>query len=652
MIASVYQNFTLNRGGKMFWDEIKRHYDAGSAHQFLLHFNVNDLLYDDVYGYLRTTDYLMAQLNLLGCQLVLGYNTAEGIHFPKVGQWRNTQRALELFPQYNKTGAFHFQSLATWLQTLQRFREVEDINLAEQEVDPQLVRRRINADLAFDKEHEDPFVTMDPSPSAEFRQRLNRLLRQGRARVGLVIDSLELLTPNDPSLNEVAKNEVQLLFSQIQYWASDLDIRRRKHVILLVTHNISDIHPNFTVNPEIPVVEIPFPNYEERLRFIEHLHDISDGSAQMRKTLGNHRERETLAAETIGLNLLGVHDVVQQAESTQQKAGGEPLFRYRGESIRTFSRGVLELGETQRGPSDDGWYVMRIIRDIADGMKNRDLRRVPRGILLLGPPGTSKEYAARVLAGEANMTLVRLRYASQVGEVTININQDGNTYERNLNAGLNFIRGIAPTVVFMDGIEQASPHTTMNPEEHDRMLPSALVNAINDISLHGRVIWVGASQRPDLMPPIFRRYGIFDTKLIMLPPTSGGRVEILRIFCRGQASGNINFQSLVGGAETDGLTWRDLLLIVQRANNIARRSGRDTFTEGELRQAVNDFVPDYSREMQIFMGLLALREANSRMMVPDGLLPEYQEFVEGNRVDKTRINKRLMELSHQLGLRN
>ena len=76
----------------MFWDEIKRHYDAGSAHQFLLHFNVNDLLYDDVYGYLRTTDYLMAQLNLLGCQLVLGYNTAEGIHFPR---WVNGETHRE-----------------------------------------------------------------------------------------------------------------------------------------------------------------------------------------------------------------------------------------------------------------------------------------------------------------------------------------------------------------------------------------------------------------------------------------------------------------------------------------------------------------------------------------------------------------------------
>ena len=636
----------------MFWDEVKKHYDAGSAHQFLIHFNVNDLLYDDVYGYLRTTDYLMAQLNTLGCQLVLGYNTSEGIHFPKVGQWRNTQRALEIFPQYNKTGVFHFQSLATWIQTLRRFREVEDVNPAEEEVDPQLVRRRINADLAFDKEHEDPFVMLDATPSAEFRKQLNRLLQQGRTKIGLVINPLELLTPNAASLNQVTADEVQLLFNQILHWASDLDIRRRKHVVLLVTHNISDVHPNFTVNPEIPMIEIPFPNYEERLNFIEHLHDISDGSSQMRKTLGNHRERQTLAQETLGLNLLGVHDVVQQAESAQRKAGGEELLRYRRESIKTFSHGVLELGETYRGPSDDGWYVMRIIRDIADGMKNRDLRRVPRGMLFLGPHGTSKVYAARVLAGEANMTFVRLRYANQVGEVTININENGNSYERNLNAGLNFIRGIAPTVVFIEDIEQASPYTTMNPEEHEQMFPRALANAMNDISLHGSVIWVGESQRPDLLPPIFRRYGIFDTKLIMLPPTGGGRVEILRILCQGQTSGNINFQALVGGTETDGLTWRDLLLIVQRANNIAKRNGRDTFTESELRQTLNDFIPDYSREMQIFTGLLALREANSRIMVPDDLLPEYQEFVDGNRIDKTAINRRLMELSDQLGLRN
>ena len=604
----------------MFWDEVKKHYDAGSAHQFLLHFNVNDLLYDDVYGYLPAVDYFMEQLNVLGCDLVLGYNTSQGIRLPNVGRWRNTQRMLQLMPK------------------------------EDQEAENRGERRRINSNMAFDEVHKDPFLKIDPAPSKELREKLNNLLGQGRTKIGLVINFLEQLVPNDPSLSNVARDESQLLFNRIQSWASDLNIRRHRHVVLLVANNVFDIHPNLTVNPEIPMIEIPFPDYSERVKFIEHLHDISDGASQMRKTLGNNDEREVLARETIGLNLFGIHDVVQQAESAQQKAGGEPLIRYRRESIKTFSHGVIELGESNTGPADDGWYVMRMIRDIADGMKHRDLRRVPRGMLLLGPPGTSKAYAARVLAGEANMTLVQLRYANQVGEVTININENGNTYERNLNAGLNFIRGIAPTVVFMDEIEQASPHTTMNPEDHEQMFPRALVNAMNDTSLHGSVIWVGASQRPDLMPPIFRRYGVFDTKLIMLPPTSGGRVEILRIFCRGQTSGNINFQALVGGSETDGLTWRDLFLIVQRANNIARREGRDTFTEAELRQALNDFIPDYSREMQIFMGLLALREANSRVMVPDGLLPEYQEFVDGNRIDKTGINKRLMALSDQLGL--
>ena len=130
-------------------------------------------------------------------------------------------------------------------------------------------------------------------------------------------------------------------------------------------------------------------------------------------------------------------------------------------------------------------------------------------------------------------------------------------------------------------------------------------------------------RRPDLMPPIFRRYGIFDTKLIMLPPTGGGRMEILRIFCQGQTSGNINFQSL---------RWRSRDRWVDMA-----RSALDCSTARTISQDAAVAIPSQNASsakhsttsyqiihgrLQIFMGLLALREANSRMMVPDGLLPE------------------------------
>lgn len=606
----------------MFWEQIVRHYRAGSAHQFLLHFNVQDLHYDDAYGYLPAMPYLMEQLNLLGCDLVVGYNSVQGIIFPNVRQWRKTQKMLEIVPPD----------------------AADEVPLPDE-------RRRINSNLAIGKLHEDPVVTMEPHPSEELQNRLSHLLRQGRAKVGLIINFLEQLAPNHPSLTSGANDESQRFLNLLNHWASDLDIRRRKQIILLVTQNTFDIHPSLTVNPEIPVVEMPFPDYAQRLKFIAHLHAISPDDAPMRESLGDARAREEFARETAGLNLFGIHDIARQAATTQQEARGELLLNYRQESIKTFSHGVLEVGEPRevarmQGPS----HVNRAIQDIADGLKQGDWRRIPRGVLLLGPAGTGKVFIAKLLAGKAETAFVQLRYASQVGEVAISVNGNEGSYERNLIAALSFIRGIAPVVVFIDEIERASPHTSMQPEQGERGLPVSLVNAMSDTSLRGKVLWVGATNRPDLMPAIFRRTGIFDHKLILLPPTPFERAAILKIFCEPRTQESIDYQSIIGDERTDGITARDLWLIMQRARNLALRNNREQLIEADLREAVNDFVPDHSREMQQFMGLLAMREANSRAMLPDALLPQYQEFVEDNRIDKTKINRRLLELSGELGL--
>ena len=606
----------------MFWEQIATHYRAGSAHQFLLHFNVQDLHYDDAYGYLPAMPYLMEQLNLLGCDLVVGYNSVQGIIFPNVRQWRKTQKMLEIVPPD----------------------AADEVPLPDE-------RRRINSNLAIGKLHEDPVVTMEPHPSEELQNRLSHLLRQGRAKVGLIINFLEQLAPNHPSLTSGANDESQRFLNLLNHWASDLDIRRRKQIILLVTQNTFDIHPSLTVNPEIPVVEMPFPDYAQRLKFIAHLHAISPDDAPMRESLGDARAREEFARETAGLNLFGIHDIARQAATTQQEARGELLLKYRQESIKTFSHGVLEVGEPRevarmQGPS----HVNRAIQDIAAGLKQGDWRRIPRGVLLLGPAGTGKVFIAKLLAGKAETAFVQLRYASQVGEVAISVNGNEGSYERNLIAALSFIRGIAPVVVFIDEIEQASPHTSMQPEQGERGLPVSLVNAMSDTSLRGKVLWVGATNRPDLMPAIFRRTGIFDHKLVLLPPTPFERAAILKIFCEPRTQESIDYQSIIGDERTDGITARDLWLIMQRARNLALRNNREQLIEADLREAVNDFVPDHSREMQQFMGLLAMREANSRAMLPDALLPQYQEFVEDNRIHKTKINRRLLELSGELGL--
>ena len=81
-----------------FWDRISEEYNASSAHLFLLHFNVHDLAYDEVYGYLPMMYYLMEQLNVEGCDVVLGYSPSQGVIWPDIGQWRSVQRLLGLQP--------------------------------------------------------------------------------------------------------------------------------------------------------------------------------------------------------------------------------------------------------------------------------------------------------------------------------------------------------------------------------------------------------------------------------------------------------------------------------------------------------------------------------------------------------------------------
>lgn len=614
----------------MFWDNIESQIKVAAAHQFLLHFNVGDLQYDEFYGYLPTNDFLMEQLNVLGCRLVLGYNATQGFMWPHMGQWIQTQRILGLIPKDKKPPD-----------------ETEE-------------RKRINSQLNINKLHEDPFYKSDPLPTKDLANKLHDLLKQDRVRIGLVINHLEQIAPNDPLMDAGMKENQQYFFHQLQNWASDLEIRRKGHIVLLLTQNTFDVHPQFLVNQEIPIVEVPFPDYDDRLTFIQHLstipqeishQDSPDEKVEVRLNLGNDREKQTLAKDTAGLNLFAIHDLVRHATSLKQKVEGPILANYRRESVKTFSHGIIEVSEPLTEPRQH-WspHVTRVIEDVVDGLREEDMRRVPRGILLLGPTGNGNIFAARMLAGQTNMAFVQLRYASQVSEVTVSINDNGNTYERNLNSAINFIRGLAPVVVFMDEIEQASPHASMNPANVERTIPAILTNVISDGSLRGKVIWVGTSNRPDLIPPLFRRSDIFSHKLVLLPPIRESRAGILQFFCRLHTQEDMNFQGIAGHEKLRGVSVNDLNQIAQRSHNIAKRKNRNAFIEEDLREAVNDFMPDYSREMRLLMVLLALQEANSRAMIPDRLPPPYQEFVNEDQIDKTKINARIMELSKELGL--
>ncbi len=810
-----------------FWDRIAAEYKAGSAHLFLLHFNVHDLAHDEVYGYLPMLYYLMEQLNVAGCDLVIGYSPSQGVVWPYINQWKSVQKMLGLLPHeeeweggtveippmgefrpdgkfiadrmgftriratvgqisaesdqilvttdqihrleispkrleiesgkmfrftltaYDRSGREIGVQHARWevigeigsmtrdgvfiatkagkgrirahvigpekraeseeitvvpgkltqLKIDQSTRRIppgephafnlvgEDAhgNVVEvQDAEWEVIREEraqprrtpINSKLIVGKIHEDPFITSKLPPGKELREKLDALLHQDGVKAGVVINFMEKIVPN-AELTTLQRNTMSikgkdlsidtghdpLMFLEtFQHWAMDLDMRLKKHIVLLMTQNLSEVHPGLTKNPDIPVIEVPLPNYDERLKFIEHLMNLPikgkpDNRAQFtsRLTLAPDLTKEQLARDTAGLNLFGIHDGALRAEEVQQPISRELVETYRRESVDILSRGILTVGGTSSHlDSAIGLdHVINVIRDVVDAMNEGDLRRVPHGMLFLGLPGTGKVMAAKLLAGHGNMPFVQLKNAREgIGIEYAAPGVEERIYERNLTFAINFIRALTPAVVFIEEADQGTLRADTTPERADSMLPVELLNTIRDPSLHGQVIWIGASSRPDLLDPIFRRSGLFDYKLIFLPPSEAERAQLLEVICKGYGidGQRIDFGQIAADAYTNGLSARELGVIVQRSYNIAKRNNRPTMTEADLIEAATDFVPDYSPEMNLFIGLLALREANSLSMIPTNLPPEYQEFIKNNRINKTKINKLLNKLGKQLGL--
>jgi len=637
-----------------FFDRIASEYKGGVAHQFLLHFNVHDLARDAAYGYLPMLYYLMEQLNALGCDLVVGYSPSQGLIWPSVDRWESVQKSLGFPPQ-----------------------EADKAN------PPRTV---INSKVVHEKLHEDTFITGKLPPGDELRKNLDNLLHQGRAKVGLVINFVEKIVPN-AELTTFEKERL-LFLDTFQHWAMDLGMRLQKHIVLLVTSNLAEVHQALTKNADMPTIEIPFPSYRERLEFIEYLMNLpipdkpvegarfptpvtlAPGISKeqfARDTTGSNLQfliaqqhelfPETFARDTTGLNLFGIHDVALRAQEARKPITRELVQVYQRESVNIHSRGILEVVSTPYDLDVVGGmeYVISFLQNAIAAIREGDLKRVPRGLLFLGPPGTGKTMIAQLLARYSEMAFVRLKSSREgMGMDYGAPGVEERVYERNLTFALNFIRALTPVIVFMDEIDRAGvSRGGMDAERHDSTLPFDLLNAMSDSSLHGKVLWIGASNRPDLMDVAFRRRGVFDDKLIFLPPTEAERADVLvKLFKKHRIDfEGIDFKKIATDGYTKALSSGDLEIIVQRSYGIARRNNHKAVTESDLIQATNDFVPDYSPEMNEFMGLLALREVNSRSMIPVTLLPEFQRFVEGNQINKTKINQRLMELGGQLGMK-
>jgi cell division protease FtsH len=220
--------------------------------------------------------------------------------------------------------------------------------------------------------------------------------------------------------------------------------------------------------------------------------------------------------------------------------------------------------------------------------------RIPKGVLLIGAPGTGKTLLARAIAGEADVPFFSIS-GSDFVEMFVGV---GASRVRDL-----FLQGKrnAPCIIFIDEIDAVGRHRGAGlgggHDEREQTLNQLLVEMDGFESNEG-VILIAATNRPDVLDPALLRPGRFDRQVVVPVPDVKGREEILQVHSkRTPLADDVNLTDLARG--TPGLTGADLENLVNEAALLAARLGKERIEMVDLEQAKDKVLMGVERKSMI-----------------------------------------------------
>ncbi len=208
--------------------------------------------------------------------------------------------------------------------------------------------------------------------------------------------------------------------------------------------------------------------------------------------------------------------------------------------------------------------------------------KIPRGVLMMGPPGCGKTLMARAVAGEAGVPFFSIS-GSEFVEMFVGV---GASRVRDL---FDQARKHSPCIVFIDEIDavgrQRGAGLGGSHDEREQTLNQILVE-MDGFDTDTNVIIIAATNRPDILDPALMRPGRFDRRVIIDRPDRGGRRAILGIHSRGKPlAPDVDLDTVA--RQTPGFSGADLENLVNEAAIMAARRNAKLVTGPDLQEAVD-----------------------------------------------------------------
>ena len=206
--------------------------------------------------------------------------------------------------------------------------------------------------------------------------------------------------------------------------------------------------------------------------------------------------------------------------------------------------------------------------------------RIPKGILLVGRPGTGKTLLAKAVAGEAGVPFFSIS-GSDFVEMFVGV---GASRVRDL---FNDAKRNAPCIVFIDEIDavarQRGSGLGGSHDEREQTLNQLLVE-MDGFGLYSGIIVLAATNRPDILDPAILRPGRFDRKIVVSPPDVKGREEILKVHAKDKPmSDDVDLVEIA--KTTSGFTGADLENLLNEAAKLAAKSGKKYISNDDIKQS-------------------------------------------------------------------